>query len=93
MDDSAFEMLRDIARRLLIVEAKLGLPMSYIDQIMVQDILKRQEERRAAHEQETADKIAALHEAEAEAERVGHRGPLDAFTLRVRRGEFDRYPH
>jgi hypothetical protein len=77
MDDCyLLDTLRAFNERLLIIEAPLGLSMTCIDKLIVDDILKSQEAAKAAEEA----KIAAFHEAEAEAERVGKSKPIDDFT-------------
>jgi hypothetical protein len=79
------KMVLSLSDRLAVVEDKLDLPMSYVDKVMARDIARRREEARIADDR----RLAAFRAAEAEAEQVGHRGPLDAFTRRLNAGEFE----
>jgi hypothetical protein len=93
MDDNAArfthadleKMVFALSDRLLIVEDKLGLPMSYVEKILVGAIARRKEEARLAD----ARRNEAFLEAKLEAEKVGHRGPLDEFVHRMNAGEFE----
>jgi hypothetical protein len=72
-------MLLDLHERVLILEAGLKAPVPYVDQLAAEKALKR---RRAPQE----DALRRL-EAYREAERAG---AVDAFTRRLKAGEFDR---
>jgi hypothetical protein len=74
--------------RLLVVESRLGMPMSVIDKMVVEDITRRREEAKAAETRRNE----AFYAARAEAEKAGDRGPLDAFTRRLNAGEFEPKP-
>jgi hypothetical protein len=79
-------MLGNIADRLLVLEDKVGVPITYIERLRLRDlgrILGRERESRGRRQE-------AWAQAKAEAERVGHRGPIDDFTRRLKAGEFDR---
>jgi hypothetical protein len=74
-----------ISDRLLVIEDRLGLPMSYVEKIIADGLVKEREERRLAETR----RIEAFRMAQAEAERVGCRTPLDEYALRLRAGEFE----
>jgi hypothetical protein len=82
------KMLFAMSDRLLVVEAKLGLPLSYVEKMIADIIFKEREERRLAE----AHRLEAFREAQAEAERAGCRTPLDEYALRLQAGEFDAPP-
>jgi hypothetical protein len=82
------KMVFDIHDRLLVIEDKLGLPMSGIERVIVRDIAGRREDQRLAEER----RATAYHAAHVEAEKAGHRWPLDVFTPRLNAGEFDATP-
>jgi hypothetical protein len=79
------QMVFALSDRRLVVEDRLGLPLSVVDRIQVEGVIRRKEEARLAE----ARRNDAFREAKAEAERVGHRGPLDEFTRRLHAGEFE----
>jgi hypothetical protein len=82
------KMLLAISDRLLVVEAKLGLPLSYVEETIADGLVREREERRLAE----IRRLEAFRVASAEAEQLGHRGPLDEYTLRLRAGEFEPPP-
>jgi hypothetical protein len=71
--------------RLVVIEDRLGLPMSAVDRAIARDIARRREEALLAD----ARRNEAFRQAQAEAEKVGHRGPLDIFTRKLNAGEFE----
>jgi hypothetical protein len=88
MDDSELqEILRDINIRLLWLEVLAGAPVSYVDRLFAGEMDAR---RRAPHE-EARRRVEAFRKAEAEAARVGHRGPIDKFVRELKAGESDRH--
>jgi hypothetical protein len=86
MSDSDLERLdaalADINARLIWLEIKAGVPMSQLDRM----IAKAMDARRRAPIEQARRNIEAFHEAEAEAERAGHRGPIDRFLQRLKAG-------
>jgi hypothetical protein len=74
--------------RLAVIEDKLGLPMSAVDKALARDFARRREEHRLAETR----RDEAYQAARAEAEKLGHRGPLDVFTHQLATGAFDPPP-
>jgi hypothetical protein len=64
------------------------LPLSAIERVIVRDIARRREEALLADKRRND----AFQAAKVEAEKAGHRGPLDVFTHRLNAGEFDAPP-
>jgi hypothetical protein len=88
MDDDLIERVRMLEERVLMLEAGHHAPLSYVDRIIAQDLDKK---RREPHE-EARRRLEAFKRAEDEAERVGHRGPVDDLMQKLKRGEIDRHP-
>jgi hypothetical protein len=78
--------VHDLNMRILWLEKLVGVPMSVVDRIIADEAYKR---RRAPSEMARRC-MEAGREAMAEAERVGHRGPIDRFVRRLKAGEFDQ---
>jgi hypothetical protein len=91
MDESRFtpaeleSIVLGLADRILILEAGLSTPLSYVERLSAEAALVR---RRAPHEASRRI-VAGYRAAQAEAERTGTDRPIDAFIRRVRAGEFD----
>jgi hypothetical protein len=88
MDDHLIERVRVLEERVLMLEAGHHAPLSYVDCIIAQDLDKK---RREPHE-DARRRLDAFKRAEAEAERVGHLGPVDDFLQKLKWGEFDLHP-
>jgi hypothetical protein len=82
--ETELEELRGLHERVLMLEAGFKAPMSIANGLIAQAL----DERRRAH----AYRVEALNKAKVEAERVGHRGPVDDFVRRLKAGEFDQAP-
>jgi hypothetical protein len=86
MDDVDLpRLVHDVYDRLLIVEHKLGLPMSFVDRMLAEEMLRRRQARLEAD----ARRDAAFRKAKTEAESLGHNGPVDDFVRELRRGAFE----
>jgi hypothetical protein len=73
--------------RVLMLEAGFKAPLSYVDRQMAEALNKKRWEPHDAKR-----RFELFKQAEAEAERVGHRGPIDDFVGKLMRGELDRHP-
>jgi hypothetical protein len=87
MDDDLLERVRVLEERMLMLEAGHHAPLSYADRIIAQSL---DEKRREPHE-DARRRLEAFKQAEAEAERVSQRGPVDDFVQKLKRGEFNRH--
>jgi hypothetical protein len=83
--DSLGDEFYDLAMRVLWLEHRAGEPMSIVDEIMAKSA--REERRRPFG---GGRRFAEYNKAMAEAERIGHREPIDEFVRRLRAGEFDQ---
>jgi hypothetical protein len=83
LEAMVFKLGEDVLR----LKHRAGLPMPYIDKIIVEGI----EQREAAEREAAQRRNAAFQEAKAEALRVGNNEPIDAFVRKLKRGEFDQY--
>ena len=73
--------LIDLNARLMWLKIKAGVPMSQIDRMIADEL----DARRQAAVEEDRRRVAAFHEAQFEAARVGHRGPIDRFVMELKR--------
>lgn len=87
MDGDLPDALHDLHARLLILEHRLGLPMSVADRMIVEAMVQRRADERESARRRDEE----FGKAKAEAERVGSYEPIDAFVRKLKRGEFDRY--
>jgi hypothetical protein len=87
MDDDLTQRVRALEDRVLMLEAGLRAPMSPMDR----QIAKAFDQKRWEPHEEARCRLEAFRKAQAEAERLGHRGPIDAFMRRLNAGEFDHY--
>jgi hypothetical protein len=89
MDADVLAMMRDISLRLLQVEAALDFPMSIAEHCIATKALADRKAALDASRQANLERNKAFHRAEAEAERVGHRGPIDDFVRKLKAGEYE----
>jgi hypothetical protein len=88
MDDRLVEtMLIDLSNRVLMLEAGYRAPLSHVDRSIARSL----DEKRWEPHNDAQRRLEAFKRAETEAERVGHRGPVDNFMRKLKAGEFDRH--
>jgi hypothetical protein len=89
MDPAYFErleaMLSDFADRILVLESKADIPVTFLDRVRLKGIEQAQERERECR----GRRQEAWAKAQAAAESAGHRGPIDGFVRRLKAGEFE----
>jgi hypothetical protein len=81
-----YEMMRDLADRVLLLEAGFPAPLSAADRIIAQGL----DEQRRAESKSFPGRLKALNRAIVEGERTGTHEPIDDIVRRLKRGDFDR---
>jgi hypothetical protein len=86
--EDLLQRVRALEDRVLMLEAGHQAPLSFLDRT----VAERLDEERWEPHKDTRRRMAAYGDAKAEAEWVGHDGPIRHFFWKLSNGEFDRHP-